>query len=65
MDLAKIVQYFTLDVVTKIAFGAPIGYITKNEDIYDYLKMTSAFLPVSELGCNFPTIHDILFSPIM
>lgn len=65
MDLAVVIQYFTLDVLTKIAFGAPFGYLIKNEDIYDYLKMTSAFLPILELGCNFPTIHSILFNPLV
>lgn len=65
MDLDVVIQYFTLDVLTKIAFASPFGFLTKNEDVYDYLKMTSAYLPILELGCNFPTIHSLLFSPLM
>lgn len=55
-------QYFTLDVLTHIAFGAPFGYLTRNEDVFDYIKEVSGFLNVLELGSNCPRIQAILSS---
>jgi hypothetical protein len=35
MDFAKLAGYFTLDILTKIAFGQALGFLTKNEDLYN------------------------------
>jgi cytochrome P450 len=62
VDFARFAQYFTLDVLTHIAFGSPFGYLTQNKDIYEYIKTTTNFLQILELGTNFPLIHRILSS---
>lgn len=63
--MARLSQYFTLDVLTRIAFGAPFGYLTRNEDVYQYIKETTSFLSVLELACNFTFINNILSSRLM
>lgn len=65
IDLSSLAQYFTLDVLTHIAFGAPFGYLTQNKDIYDYIKTVSEFLRVLELGANCPSVQSLLSSPLM
>ncbi|KAJ9606749.1 hypothetical protein H2200_008758 [Cladophialophora chaetospira] len=65
MDFAKLAGYFTLDVLTQIAFGQALGFLIKNEDLYDYHKSSSAFYPVMELSSNHPTILAILKSRVM
>jgi cytochrome P450 len=65
MDFARLAGYFTLDILTKIAFGDAIGFLTKNEDLYDYNKASTAFYPIMELGSNHPKILNILNSSIM
>lgn len=56
-DLAQVIHYFTLDVLTKIGFGEALGYLTKNQDLFNYIETSSAFYPVMELGANFSTLR--------
>ncbi|OCT52372.1 pisatin demethylase [Cladophialophora carrionii] len=65
IDFATFAQYFTLDSLTHIAFGRPFGFLTHNEDLYNYNKTSTAFFPVLELGTNFPWVHAILSSPLL
>lgn len=57
LDFAQISQYFTIDVLTDIAFGALSGYLERDEDIHDYIKTIRAFMPVLELKTNYPTVN--------
>lgn len=38
MDLARKIQYFTLDVITRLAYGEAFGYVEGDIDVYDYIK---------------------------
>ncbi|QIW94503.1 hypothetical protein AMS68_000021 [Peltaster fructicola] len=64
-DLAQVIHYFTLDVMSKIGFGEALGFLSKNQDLFNYIKTSSAFFPVMELSANFPSILKILQSPLM
>ena len=65
MDIARVSQYFTLDVLTQLAFEEPFGFLTKNEDIFQYIQKVQEFLRILELASNFPFIHSILSSKAM
>ena len=65
LDFAQLAGFFTLDILTKIAFGNSVGFLTENRDVYDYHKQTAAFYPVMELSSNHPTVLAILNSPLM
>ncbi|KIW39474.1 uncharacterized protein PV06_08085 [Exophiala oligosperma] len=65
VDMAKIAQFFTLDVLTQIAFEAPFGYLTKNDDVFQYIQKVQEFLHILELASNIPAIHRMLSSRIM
>ncbi|SMR49013.1 unnamed protein product [Zymoseptoria tritici ST99CH_1E4] len=45
LDLARICTFFTLDVISKIAFGEPFGYLENDEDPYGYLANLAQLLP--------------------
>jgi len=62
MDFARLAQYFTLDVLSKVAFGTAFGYLEANEDLYDYNKTSAQFLPILELITNHASIRAILNS---
>jgi len=64
-DFARLAGYFTLDVLTQIAFGQALGFLVKDEDLYDYHKSSAAFYPVMELGSNHPTVLAFLNSRLM
>ena len=58
MDFCRLAGYFTLDVLTQIAFGRSLGFLKANRDV-------AAFYPLMELGSNNPSILAILRSRIM
>lgn len=64
-DFAVCASYFTLDVLTKIAFGHSNGFLPNNKDLFDYFKITTAFFPIMELGCNLPAVLKLLHSKWM
>ncbi|KAK4183986.1 Pisatin demethylase [Podospora australis] len=62
MDFGQKAQYFTLDVISDLAFGQPLGYLEKDDDVYDYIKITTASIPAMlTLGCV-PTLANLLQS---
>lgn len=65
IDFARKAQFLTLDVISAIAFGNPFGYLTKDEDLYDYVKTTEETLPVIILVGVIPSLMKLLQSPIM
>ena len=64
-DFAMFAGYFTLDSLTKIAFGNAMGFMTKNEDLYKYIKSSTDYYPIMELGNNHRFILNILNSGFM
>lgn len=65
LDFAKLAGYFTLDILTQIAFSQSLGFLVKNEDLFDCHKSSGAFSPIMDLGCNHPKILAILNSRLM
>lgn len=64
-DFAEKTQYFTLDSLTDVAFGSPFGFLSKDEDLYEYNKSSTEFFPVLELASNIPVIWTIISSRLM
>lgn len=64
-DFSEKTQYFTMDSLTDMAFGAPFGFLTKDEDLYEYNKSSTEFFPVMELATNVPAIWSIISSRLM
>jgi hypothetical protein len=44
MDMAYVSQYFTLDVLSTIAFGEPFGYMAANKDLWGRCYVFLGFL---------------------
>lgn len=60
MDLARTVQYFTLDTITDIAFGQAFGDLVLDEDVHKYIKSTEEILPAIVLMTTFPILNDLV-----
>jgi len=45
LDFAQIAQYFTMDVLSDVAFGAPFGHLKRDEDFHEYIKTVRALGP--------------------
>ncbi|KAJ4249734.1 hypothetical protein NW762_012075 [Fusarium torreyae] len=56
VDFAQKIQYFTLDVISDLAFGQPFGYIEQDDDVFDFIKITRSFFPVTLVMANIPSL---------
>lgn len=65
MDWAHIAQYFTMDVLTDVAFSHTLGYLKNNSDMHDYIKTVRAYMPVLEMRANIPFVHSILDNSVV
>ena len=65
IDFAKVAQFFTLDVIADIAFGEPIGFLAKNEDINGYCHVVEEALPAFEWAAALPFINRIVRLPFI
>jgi len=65
MDLAEIMRYFTLDVLSTVAFGRPFGFMAANSDLWDYGKTNAAFMPIFALQANHGWLRRVFASPFM
>ena len=65
VDMVSLSTFFTLDVLSQIAFGHAFGYLEANEDRYDYIDTMHAFLPILELSANHPFVRRIVRSRLV
>ena len=65
MDFAKIAQYFTLDVISDVAFGEPIGFLVRNEDVNGYCQVVEKALPAFEWAAALPMINQLVRLPVL
>jgi len=57
MDMAHVSQYFTLDVLSTIAFGEPFGYMAANKDLWGKCYVFSvSWRPVWNVGLQDRTV---------
>ena len=62
-DLGRKTQYFTLDVISYIAFGKAFGFIESDSDMYDYIKTTEETVPMAMITTALPWLVKVLRSP--
>ena len=60
MDFGQKAQYFTLDVITKVAYGKEFGFVTKDEDVHEYIKTTEETIPVLAFCTMVPWANSFL-----
>jgi hypothetical protein len=65
IDFNEKASFFTLDVISDLAFGKAFGYLERDEDVYDYLKITKSFIPIMMLISNVPSLADLLHSDLL
>ncbi|QDS74791.1 hypothetical protein FKW77_002041 [Venturia effusa] len=57
MDLARKAQFWTLDVISDLAFNTAFGDIPEDKDKFDYIKTTEDGISVITMLSIFPHIH--------
>lgn len=65
MDLARKAQFVTLDVITDLAFDAPFGDITRDEDVHLYIQSTEQAMKSVIMLSTIPAMYSFLNLPIL
>ena len=56
MDIARIIQFLAVDVITQLCFGKPLGFISNDKDMFSFLKTIETQLPIVQ---HFTIIHEV------
>ncbi|KAI2625846.1 cytochrome P450 [Hypoxylon sp. NC1633] len=62
IDFAKKIQFFTLDVITRIADGRAFGYLTSDSDVFSYIETTEAAIPFLAALGDVPWLSQLLIN---
>ena len=46
LDISRMIQYLTMDIITHLLFGEPFGYVGTQSDIHGLLQVLEERLPV-------------------
>jgi hypothetical protein len=66
VDISKPLQYFTLDTITKIAYGQEFGFLATDSDVHGVIKTTDMTLPLINVCMEIPLVGRLLYSrPIL
>ena len=62
LDLGRKASFFTMDVITDIAFGQSFGNLVQDEDMYDYIQNTEDMIPMILKLSALPTLRTLFQS---
>ena len=65
LDLGRITSFFTLDVISKIAFGQMFGFLDHDDDPFGYLENLSQFLPAIIVFGVYTELTKLLKMPLL
>lgn len=65
LDFGRMAQYFTLDSITKIAFGEEFGFLRNEQDMHGYIKTIEDIAPFMQLSSEVPILARIASSPLV
>jgi hypothetical protein len=54
-----------LDILTALAFGEPMGFLARDEDVHGYIASQIALLPFFELLSTLPILEKTLRIPLI
>ncbi|KAI0123532.1 cytochrome P450 [Xylariales sp. AK1849] len=63
LDMATIANYFTLDAITRIAYGKEFGYLETDTDVYSYIQTVETNVPLLVLFAEIPLLRRLFYSP--
>ena len=65
VDLSRVTSFFTLDVISQVAFGHTFGFLDNDEDPFGYLKNLEQFLPAIIVFGVYTELTNILKMPLL
>ncbi|KAI9150680.1 Cytochrome P450 monooxygenase ABA1 [Paramyrothecium foliicola] len=64
VDLSALAHYFTLDVITKLAYGRAFGHLDNERDMIGYLKDSASGIKIAVLCGEIPIMRKIFMNPL-
>ncbi|RYO85039.1 hypothetical protein DL766_005680 [Monosporascus sp. MC13-8B] len=65
LDLARMTQYFTLDTITRIAYGKDFGYLDSDSDVFEYIRTTEEIVPQIQLRSDVPWLRKLQLNQLV
>lgn len=65
VDLARVTSFFTLDVISKIAFGESFGFLDRDEDPFGYIENLAQMLPAIIVFGVYFELTNLLKMPLL
>ncbi|TVY62782.1 Cytochrome P450 monooxygenase mpaDE [Lachnellula suecica] len=65
VDISEKLQYFSVEVISNLAFGKPFGNLDRDEDSLAYIHTTTKHLPLIGVAGFLPWLIRIVRSPII
>ncbi|KAK1755440.1 cytochrome P450 [Echria macrotheca] len=65
LDFGRKAQYFTLDVISNVAYGEPFGFLATDSDVHEYIQTTEENLPAIIMVSVLPWLNKALQSPLL
>lgn len=62
LELAEVTAFFTMDVITRLAFGEAFGYLAQETDLYGFLGSLRVLWPSMSAAADVSWTRTILFS---
>jgi len=59
LDFGRLTAFFTLDSISKVAFGEQLGFLTTESDPYGHLEMLQEMESTMSLAANIPYLTFI------
>lgn len=61
-DLARVSIYFTMDIITRVAFGKELGFLSSDSDVYNMLGETRTLVKMLAVPLAVPWLRAIITS---
>ncbi|KAF2154696.1 cytochrome P450, partial [Myriangium duriaei CBS 260.36] len=65
LDISRIITYFTLDVISQVAFGHEFGFLANDRDPFGYIQNLKEFLPAILFFGAYTELLKVLQMPFM
>lgn len=63
LDFALMTQYFTLDAITRLAYGKEFGHLATDSDAFAYIRTLRENSPTIQLRSDVPWMTELLTNP--
>ncbi|KAF2104466.1 cytochrome P450 [Rhizodiscina lignyota] len=64
VDFAEKASFLTLDVITKVAYGFPFGFLQSDSDVHQYMAIMEKFWMPGNIANTLPWLNTILAHPL-